>query len=244
MNLLRRLLPDADLDAAWLRDPLVADKAMDDAFQFESISLNTPRDGLERLWQIDVEVAFEAFEEGLRRGGRASEGLAATAVSVDPSRAAAIIVERYPNVSDEKVRNDLGRALRGVANRSALEVSVAEMLSTENEPSRITALNVAGWLATPALDRRVLDIRRGDARSSIQKAAYAAADRSDRLQSVAALVSQIKMEDAPHERRRLLAIAMDMDKLKVLTTWGDPLYIGNAVRDDRELKLVNLRRKT
>jgi len=241
MKLLRHLLADSDIDAAWVRDPLVADRAIDAAFQFESSFLNTPKDGQERLWQIDIEIAFEAFDEGLRRGGRASEGLAATAVRIDASRAAAIILKRLPNISHEKVRTDLCRALRGIADRSWLEAQVVAMLMDEDEQCRIAAIEIAGWLGTRALDQHILSIRRGDTRSSVQKAAHVATSRSDRLQTVAALVERIRTEKSPRNRRRLLAIATDMDVAHVLRARDDPLHIGQVVRNSRELKLVNIR---
>ena len=109
---LQRILADIQIAPTWASDDLFAEMALDDALQFRSSLINTPRDGQNRLWGTDPDLAFEVFEQGLSQGGKASEGLAGPAVQTAADRAVPILLKFITLPGNEKVAADIGRALR------------------------------------------------------------------------------------------------------------------------------------
>jgi hypothetical protein len=238
LRLLRGMLADGEIFSSWMTDPQMTDQAIDSAFQFENSFLNTPIDGQRLLWKVDNEIAFESFEEGLRRGGRASQGLASIAVKADASRALEIILGRLPDVTDDKTRADLGRALRSINNTGFVIRRVVRDLRSENEGKRVGAIFAAGWLANAGLDKALIDIRRRDTRSSVRRSLQEATTRSDSIRALGTLFAGIKSERSKRRRRMLLAILATNDTNRIIRSSQDPLYVGNLVKNEREWMVV------
>jgi hypothetical protein len=238
LRLLRGMLADGEIFSSWMTDPQMTDQAIDSAFQFENSFLNTPIDGQRLLWKVDNELAFESFEEGLRRGGRASQGLAAIAVKADASRALEIIFGRLPDVTDEKTRADLGRALRSIKNTGFVIRRIVRELRSEDESKRLGAIFAASWLASARLDKALIDIRRRDTRSSARRNLQEATTRSDAIRALGSLFASIKDERSKRRRRMLLAVLAANDTNRIIRNSEDPLYVGNLASNEREWTIV------
>ncbi len=239
---LSRILADEHLAAEWSRDALFGELALDDALQFRSTFLNTPRDGQNRLWVTDPEMAFEVFAQGLRQGGRASEGLAAPAVRTSADRAVAILLQHVVLPENGKAEADIGRALR-LAPVALLEPKILALLASEVAEVRIRGVVAAGWLATPVLDTAVLDIARADARPAVRAAVRNATTRSDRLSAMAALAA--KAGSATGEPRwRLLALLAELGQDGVLRAYDDPLRLAIGELNDHDAMILETRLKS
>lgn len=233
-SLLAHLIEDQAYEADWA-EPEFEDSMVDSAVQFENGFLNTPRDGQERLLEGRLEIGLEVFTEGLRRGGRASAGLAATAIRAYPEEAPPRILAHLLDVEDEKVRIDVGRALRG-ADWGLMRPLIDERLRSEDARERLTGLEAASWFPGAELEALVLDIRRTDPRGAVQKVAKLVHDRWDVLRFLDGLAK--RLPQLGERRRQLLAIMSRADLFSVMRKPGDPLFVDALGLDLRERMIV------
>lgn len=238
-RLLRSVLTEFDPLLPWFRETQMSTQAVDAAFQFESNFLNTPNEGQKVLWKLDKEIAFETFEEGLHRGGRASKGLAAIAVAADCERATDVILRRLKDVSDDKVRADLARALRARPSKAKLIRKVLSLLRSEDEQDRLTGIFVSGWLGDNHLDKEIIALVRTETRSAVVSAVSDAIRHSNELQDLASLAGALKRSSSPSERRRMIAVLAGSDKAHVFRHRDDPLCASRLIRGDREWKVFD-----
>lgn len=140
---LRRVLADVQIAPTWASDSLFAEMALDDALQFQSTLINTPRDGQKRLWRTDPDLAFEVFEQDLSQGGKASEGLAGPAVRTAAERAVPILLKFITLPGNEKVAADIGQALRIVPEPTVVETQISPAFDINPAPERNPHLETA-----------------------------------------------------------------------------------------------------
>lgn len=239
---LQRILADIQIAPTWASDDLFAEMALDDALQFRSSLINTPRDGQNRLWRTDPDLAFEVFEQGLSQGGKASEGLAGPAVQTAADRAAPILLKFITLPGNEKVAADIGRALRIAPDPALVETQIRALLASEIEEVRIRGLTAAGWMATPGLDAAILEVRKEDARTAVRRAVRDATSRSDRLGAMMSLAVAAG-QAAGETRWRLLALLAGQDEDRVLRGHRDPLRRAIGDLDDRDAAILEARLK-
>ncbi|MDZ4372202.1 MAG: hypothetical protein U1C74_12360 [Phenylobacterium sp.] len=215
--------------------------AIDDAIQYKKTYLTTPRYGQNRLWSTDVDLAFEVFEQGLRQGGRPSEGLAAPAVRTNPQRAVPILLRHVILEGNEKAGVDIRRAIR-LAPTTLAEDRTLALLRSEDEEPRLRGVMAAGWVASPRLSTALLEVQRTDARYAIRRAVRDAMIRLDRLVAMASLA--VDAGSASGEARwRRLALLADLDQDRVLRAYDDPLRQTIGDLDDRDLAILTARLK-
>ena len=203
------------------------DEDLRDAAALEVRFLNIPREGLGRLWRADPDAAFEVFEESLRRGGRTSEGAAADAFQADGARALGVVFQRLGAVTEEKARRDAARAARAFTGATA---AVAARLAAMDDPDRLSAIEVAGWLAAPQLDERLDALSRTEMRAAIDHAIQ----RSARIRFLQQVDERLAAGPDRDAKGRLMAIALSSDADGVLAQPDDPLYVGRWITTFRE----------
>lgn len=234
-SLLAWLMEEIGANAEWT-EPLLQDAELDGALQFENTSLGVPQDGLEKLLRQGRSVGLEVFDEGLRRGGRASAGLARYALENYPDDAPKVILERLMDVENGAVRLDVGRALRG-GDWSKIVPMIAERLLSEERHIRLGALAAASWFPDARLEPMVLQIFREDPRGAVRKAAGELFDRWDVLRFIMTLAGELEHHQG-EERRRRLAIMSGADRDSVMRTPADPLHVDVLTHDARERMVV------
>lgn len=207
-----------------------------DATALEDSFLNIPREGLARLWRVDKEAAFEVFDEGLRRGGRTSEGAAATAFQADAPRALSIVLKRLAEITEAKARLDAGRAARAYAQA---KVVVAAQLRAPDVAERLAAAELAGWLADAGLDAQLDEMLRSETREAVRQVAHTALQRSARLRFLAQLDARLTLAPDDASKRRLMAVALGADVDRVLSQPEDPLFIGRWSKTERDRLLIS-----
>lgn len=239
---MRLLLAELPSSMTLAGDELLADQAIGDALRFEDKFLNTPREGQERLWALDPEIAFEIFHEGLRRGGRVSERLAFGAVRADEALAVPILLEGLTTVSKADLRDELTQALRLCSNVSAVEAAVLKMIEDETAIRRLAGLQAAGWLATEALMEAVLQVIRTDPRSRIYAAASEAIERAEALRSMQDVAVRASTA-APALHRRLVAVLAGGPMAVVLRDPDDPVRRALGELDPHAFEILRSRFK-
>lgn len=236
----RSMIAELDEPEIW-KDRRLRDQALQSALDLESTFLNTPREGLQALWEIDRDVAFDAFDESLRRGGRAAFG-AVEAIQTDAARALAVMIDRAPLLTDEKTIVSLGRALRGHPRPADVAVRVIQLIAGKDGASALIGAAWAGWLGDDAVDDALIDAVRRSTRPDVRKVSLESLKRSDQMRFLQKIHSKMSRAGAA-DRRRLLAIALEDDGDQILARPQDPLSVEPFLDDDRMWLLFDRRRK-
>lgn len=219
-----RLLSELGAPASLAADDMVLNQSLTDALKFDEVYLNTPRNGQRVLWRADPDLAFEVFDEGLRRGGRVSQGQATNAMQINERRAVDVILRGLETVEDAQRSDELGRALRQASPAARVEDRLLSRLTREHARTRQAAIGAAGWLGTARLNERLEAIRWEDTRPEIFKAVEIAQSRSRRLGAMGRLAGMVAAEEGAR-RRRLMGILADGDEDEVLRSRHDPIRV-------------------